>query len=454
MSIFKEYYLNILTKKYLQFSGRASRSEYWYFILFNIFITILIGTLDLTLLFSDIQLPPFMIEGIEIPINLALIYWALTIIPITALMFRRMHDIGKSGLWLLILLIPILGIFILIYFFAKAGDKETNKYGEDPLAEGNFQPKPMGALTIVAIIVLLIVANIAFIILVLGVSIATLTLNLEGEVNSLMNVEQNVTTTKSTMSINSKTITDNKLTIKVPLTPNYALKYSNIKLCKPADKSNDPFFSKIIADNYPNSFSCSQGICEVSIGIDDKTNYPSDVQMWIENANGNCQKEDMPAKTPTLAGYSTKIKLTPELLSSMDVKDSKYQINSKNTDTHSSFTMNGVKVIQFEYSEKLDMDTILINGEPKVTVIFDHIAKKSVPMPAKIEKSKQVEKVEKVKSTEETTKTPIAKKPKEVKEVVSEKKTTNSSTQIEDIKKEIEELKKKRDALKKQAEGK
>ena len=473
MSIFKEYYLNIITKKYLQFSGRASRSEFWYFLLFNFFITMFLGTLDLTLFFSDIQLPSFMIEDIEVPINLALIYWILTLIPFIALMFRRLHDIGKSALWLLLLLIPLLGFLILSYFFAKAGDKEQNKYGENPLADGNFQPKPMGALTIVAIIVLLMVANIAFMILVLGASLAGLALSLQNEMNNFMDVEQKVTSSKSTMSMGSTKTKDNKLTIKIPLTANYALKYSNIKLCTPDDKKDDVFFAKVIADNYATSSSCSNDICKVSIGIDDKTNYPTDVQMWVKDSSGKCNKEKMPAQSPALASYSAKIKLTPKLLSSMGVKDNKYKISSKNTSNYSSFSINGVKVIKFEYNEKLDIDTILINDKPKVTIIFDHIAKVSKAIAEKIEKPKKApmvketktiektntvektKKVEKVEKEHAIEKTKKVEKIKKVEKVMPEKKTiSNSSKEIEKLKAEIEELKKRRETLKKQAQTK
>jgi len=445
MSIFKEYYLNIITKKYLQFSQRASRSEFWYFLLFNFFISMFIGTLDLTLFFSDIQLPSFMIENIAVPLNLGLIYWLLTIIPFIALMFRRIHDIGKSALWLLLLLIPLLGFLILSYFFVKAGDKEQNKYGENPLSDINFQPKPMGALTIVAIIVLLIVANVAFMVLVLGASLTGLALSLQSEINGFMDIQQNITNTKSTISRNSKTITDNKLSIKVPLTQNYELKYSNIKLCKPVDKKDDPFFSKIIADNYATSSSCSNDICEVSIGIDDKTNYPSDIQMWIEDSSGNCNKEKMPAKSPTLAGYSAKIKLTPELLSSMSIKDNNYKISSKNTNNYSSFSIDGIKVIKFEYNKKLDIDTILINDKPKFNVIFDHIAVSSNNT-KKLDKEVKTITKKKVSTKKEA--------PMVVKSSPVKKEMSTSTLEIEKLKAEIAELKKRRDTLKKQAQSK
>jgi len=473
MSIFKEYYLNIITKKYLQFSQRASRSEFWYFLLFNFFISMFIGTLDLTLFFSDIQLPSFMIEDIKVPINLALIYWVLTLIPSIALMFRRLHDIGKSALWLLLLLIPLLGFLILSYFFIKAGDKEQNKYGENPLADGNFQPKPIGALTIVAIIVLLIVANVAFMILVLGASLTGLALSLQNDINTFMDVKQNVittqsiTTTQNKPEVEYKTTSDNKITIKVPLKQKYELKYSNIKLCIPDDKKDDMFFAKVVVDGYATSSSCSNNSCEVSIGIDDKTKYPSNVQMWVKDSSGKCNKENMPKTAPTKAGYSAKIKLTPKLLSSIGIKDNKYNISSQNTNNHSSFSVNGIKVIQFEYDKKLPSDTILIDNTPKLKVIFDNNTKQlttanKTPKQTKIEnKTKEKLKSEIKQESKAKEKTKIKKSSSNKKEPTTENSSTKSSStksdseqEIEKLKAEIAELKKRRDTLKKQAQNK
>ena len=111
------YYLKVL-QNYATFSGRARRSEYWYFALFNIIISIGFG---------------FVCGLMQVP-QLANIYTLAILIPSIAVGVRRMHDVGKSG-WFL--LIPIYN-FILA---CTDGVKGDNEYGADPKAELNADPK-------------------------------------------------------------------------------------------------------------------------------------------------------------------------------------------------------------------------------------------------------------------------------------------------------------------------
>lgn len=113
-----KYYLSAL-KKYAVFSGRASRAEYWYFYLFN--YTILIG-LSLTEFFIKRSL------GIPIEISKGFLvntYNLATVVPLVAVGVRRMHDVNKSG-WFL--LVPIYNFILLV----TSGTKGDNKYGPDP----------------------------------------------------------------------------------------------------------------------------------------------------------------------------------------------------------------------------------------------------------------------------------------------------------------------------------
>ena len=111
------YYLKVL-QNYATFSGRARRSEYWYFALFNIIISIGFG---------------FVCGLMQVP-QLANIYTLAILIPSISVGVRRMHDVGKSG-WFL--LIPIYN-FILA---CTDGVKGDNEYGADPKAELNADPK-------------------------------------------------------------------------------------------------------------------------------------------------------------------------------------------------------------------------------------------------------------------------------------------------------------------------
>jgi len=102
------WYFTVL-KKYLVFNGRATRSEYWYYGLFNSIIILVLAF---------------------IPI-LDILYILATFLPSIAVSIRRLHDIGKSGWWLLINLIPIVGPLVLLYF-TVLDSKEDNKYGVNP----------------------------------------------------------------------------------------------------------------------------------------------------------------------------------------------------------------------------------------------------------------------------------------------------------------------------------
>ena len=113
--------------KYIDFSGRAPRSEYWWFVLFIVIGSIVFGFLD-GLLFGG---GPESI-GIFGPI-----FSLATIIPTLAVGARRLHDIDRTGWWLLVGLIPIIGTIILLVFFIQKGTEGPNRFGPDPLAGGD-----------------------------------------------------------------------------------------------------------------------------------------------------------------------------------------------------------------------------------------------------------------------------------------------------------------------------
>ena len=107
-----------MTQKYLTMSGRASRSEYLFFILTSLLCAMIGGVLSETA--SDIIL--------------AICYIVLGIPCFTA-SSRRLHDIDKSAWFLLLALIPIVGAIILIILFCKKGTDGLNRFGNDPLSE-------------------------------------------------------------------------------------------------------------------------------------------------------------------------------------------------------------------------------------------------------------------------------------------------------------------------------
>jgi uncharacterized membrane protein YhaH (DUF805 family) len=110
------WYVAVL-KNYAGFSGRARRMEYWMFALFSGIIVLILDGLGLVLKVSTY------IGGV---------YGLLVLIPSLAVGVRRLHDIGRSGWWLLIGLIPVIGWIILIVFAVKEGDPGDNAYGPNP----------------------------------------------------------------------------------------------------------------------------------------------------------------------------------------------------------------------------------------------------------------------------------------------------------------------------------
>lgn len=110
------WYLAVL-KNYAGFSGRARRTEYWMFTLFNV---IIIAVLDLV--------------GMAARLGSILggIYALAVLIPSLAVAVRRLHDTGKSGWWILIAVIPVVGSIILLIFMLLPGDRGDNAHGPDP----------------------------------------------------------------------------------------------------------------------------------------------------------------------------------------------------------------------------------------------------------------------------------------------------------------------------------
>jgi uncharacterized membrane protein YhaH (DUF805 family) len=107
-------------RKYADFDGRASRSEYWWFFLMSIIVSSLLSTIDaITGTFN----PDY---GIGL---LSAVYSLAVFIPSFAVNIRRLHDIGRSGWWLFLHLIPLLGTLVLLFWSIKASDPNENQYG-------------------------------------------------------------------------------------------------------------------------------------------------------------------------------------------------------------------------------------------------------------------------------------------------------------------------------------
>ena len=111
-----EWYITVL-KKYAVFSGRARRTEFWMFVLINLIISLALG----------------LIEGmIGSPGVVGMLYSLAVLIPGIAVSVRRLHDTGRTGWWLLLSFIPLIGAIVLIIFMAQEGNSSDNGFGANP----------------------------------------------------------------------------------------------------------------------------------------------------------------------------------------------------------------------------------------------------------------------------------------------------------------------------------
>lgn len=111
------WYLDVL-KKYAVFDGRASRSEFWYFTLFNSIIIaflVIISRLTGSVLFDALYL----------------LYVLAVLLPSIGVEIRRLHDTGRSGWWLLLAFVPIVSLVLLV-FWIQDSEPGKNKYGTNP----------------------------------------------------------------------------------------------------------------------------------------------------------------------------------------------------------------------------------------------------------------------------------------------------------------------------------
>ena len=118
------YYLTVL-QKYAVFEGRARRAEFWFFGLFNGIISIVLGILGAMIAGGDTDHPALFISNL---------YGLAVLLPSLAVSVRRLHDTGRSGWWLLIGLIPIVGAVVLLVFYVQDSDSGDNEYGPNPKA--------------------------------------------------------------------------------------------------------------------------------------------------------------------------------------------------------------------------------------------------------------------------------------------------------------------------------
>ena len=118
---FKQDVITVLRDKYFTIDGRAPRSEYWYFWLFFLLVSIALNPID-SILFASSGINP-----------LSALFTLLTFIPFFTLAVRRLHDRDLSGWWLLLMIVPVIGSIALIVIYMMRGTPGPNTFGPDPL---------------------------------------------------------------------------------------------------------------------------------------------------------------------------------------------------------------------------------------------------------------------------------------------------------------------------------
>jgi uncharacterized membrane protein YhaH (DUF805 family) len=112
-----EAWKRVVLGNYANFTGRAGRAEFWWFFLANLIVSLVLNVLG---------------QAADLFGVLGLLYGLAVLVPSIAVGVRRLHDIGKPGIWILIALIPIVGTIILIVWAAQPGQPGPNEYGPAP----------------------------------------------------------------------------------------------------------------------------------------------------------------------------------------------------------------------------------------------------------------------------------------------------------------------------------
>ncbi|MDH4042411.1 MAG: DUF805 domain-containing protein [Gammaproteobacteria bacterium] len=112
--------------KYATFTGRAARPEYWWWILATVILLTILGLIDGTVLAPMMGYASF--DPVA-PDPLSGIASLLLLLPNMAVAVRRLHDTDRSGWWLLLSLIPIIGSLVLLYFLVQRGTEGSNRFG-------------------------------------------------------------------------------------------------------------------------------------------------------------------------------------------------------------------------------------------------------------------------------------------------------------------------------------
>ncbi|GAA0625740.1 DUF805 domain-containing protein [Kribbella sandramycini] len=124
-----QWFIDVITKRYAQFSGRARRKEFWFFQLF-----FFIGALVLSILDSLLGLEFYKSATYGSFGYLAVVFQLALLVPSIAVSVRRLHDVGRSGWWVLLSFVVCIGWIVLLVWYVREGQVGDNEHGPDPKA--------------------------------------------------------------------------------------------------------------------------------------------------------------------------------------------------------------------------------------------------------------------------------------------------------------------------------
>ncbi len=117
------WFITVLTKRYAQFTGRARRAEFWYFTLFYLLIYVGLAIVDALTGMLRMESGLGLLSGI---------FALAALIPSIAVAVRRLHDTNRSGWWVLMGFVPLIGLIVLLVFYFQEGTAGDNQYGPNP----------------------------------------------------------------------------------------------------------------------------------------------------------------------------------------------------------------------------------------------------------------------------------------------------------------------------------
>ncbi|MEM8594489.1 MAG: DUF805 domain-containing protein [Pseudomonadota bacterium] len=120
-----DWYLSVW-EKYAVFDGRARRKEYWWFTLFNVLALLVLALIDSSMGSYSPTAKMGLLSGV---------YVLASILPSIGVTIRRLHDTDRSGWWMLISFIPVIGHIVLMVLLAIEGTQGDNRFGPNPKSE-------------------------------------------------------------------------------------------------------------------------------------------------------------------------------------------------------------------------------------------------------------------------------------------------------------------------------